>query len=167
MSESSERSCGHSQDWALEGDLKDMVTRPKSIVPITGEPDIDESYIRQQDIVLLKTLLIDRTMTALNGGSPVNIKWAVEDYAKEYPDRTGYGCEDQIALDAISSSDGEDLKVVTPNLDGTVEVRIKSCEGCGKGDVKKHNGVRCRVMDWETGKPVLFMPPFEFKPIEG
>ena len=57
-------------------------------------------------------------------------------------------------------------KVETPNLDGTVEVRIKPCEGCDKGDVKKHDGVRCRVMDWETGKPVLFMPPFEFKPIE-
>ena len=71
-----------------------MAIRPKSIVPIIGEPDIDESYIRQQDVALLKTLLIDRTMTALN------------------------------------------------------------------------DGVRCRVMDWEVGKPVLFMPPFEFKPIE-
>ena len=27
--------------------------------------------------------------------------------------------------------------------------------------------VRCRVMDWEINKPVLFMPPFEFKTIEG
>ena len=36
-----------------------MAIRPKSIVPIVGEPDIDESYIRQQDVVLLKTLLID------------------------------------------------------------------------------------------------------------
>ena len=371
-----------------------MAVRSKSIVPKVGEPDIDESYIRQQDVVVLETLLIDWTMTALNGGSPVNIKWAVDDYLKEYPDRAGYGCEDQIALDAISSSNGKDLKVVTPrvkkrkeeqdrrtaqkaevftpswicneqnnlvdeawfgrkdklfnkpnpdyktgfdfgadypqlrwkatygrhsipflhnkkgrtwkdyvkalrlevscgeapyltsrydtttgkwieprsriglldrklrivteqckkkgpeewlkwaevalqgcygfewqgdnvllarenmlyavieyfcdvfkgrkfpptaarrfaeviswniwqmdgikfvvpntcrgkkvetpNLDGTVEVRVKPCEGCDKGDVKKHNGVRCRVMDWETGTPVLFMPPFEFKPI--
>ena len=71
-----------------------MAIRPKSIVPIIGEPDIDESYIRQQDVALLKTLLIDRTMTALN------------------------------------------------------------------------DGARCRVMDWEVGKPGLFMPPFEFKPIE-
>ena len=93
-----------------------MVTRPKSIVPIIGEPDIDESYIRQQDDVVLKTLLIDRTMTALNGGAEVNIKWAVDDYAKEYPDRTGYGCEDQISIDAISSGDGKDLKVVTPRV---------------------------------------------------
>ena len=373
-----------------------MAGRPKSIVPKIGEPDIDESYIRQQDAFVLETLLIDRTMTALNGGSTVNIKWAVDDYAKEYPDKAGYGCEEQITLGAISSGDGKDLKVVTPrvkkrreeqerrtaqkaevftpswicneqnnlvdeawfgrkdnlfnkpnpdyktgfdfgvdypqlrwkatygrhsipflhnkkgrtwkdyvkalrlevscgeapyltsryntttgkwieprsriglldrklrivteqckkkgpeewlkwaevalqgcygfewqgdnvllarenmlyavieyycdvfkgrkfppatarrfaeiiswniwqmdgikfavpntchevkvetpNLDGTVEVRVKPCEGCDKGDVKKHNGVRCRVMDWETGKPVLFMPPFDFKPIEG
>lgn len=171
-------------------------------MPIIGEPDIDESYIRQQDDVVLKTLLIDRTLTALNGGATVNIKWAVDDYAKEHPDRTGYGCEDQISIDAISSGDGKDLKVVTPRVKkrkeeqerrtaqkaevftpswicneqnnlvdeawfGRVEVRVKPCEGCDKGDVKKHDGVRCRVMDWEINKPVLFMPPFEFKPVEG
>ena len=48
-----------------------MATRPKSIVPIIGEPDIDESYIRQQDSVLLATLLIDRTMTAEHGYSKI------------------------------------------------------------------------------------------------
>ena len=26
--------------------------RPKSIMPKVGEPDIDESYIRQQDVIL-------------------------------------------------------------------------------------------------------------------
>lgn len=373
-----------------------MATRPKSIVPIIGEPDIDESYIRQQDVVVLETLLIDRTMTALNGGSAVNIKWAVDDYVKEFPDKAGYGCDEPITLDAISCEGGRDLKVVTPrvrkrkeeqerrtaqkakvftpswicneqnnlvdeawfgrkdnlfnkpnpdfkagldlgadfpqlrwkatcgrhaipflhnkkgrtwrdyvkalrlevscgeapyltsrydtttgkwieprsrigfldrklrivteqckrkgpeewlkwaevalqgcygfewqgdnvllarenmlyaaieyycdvfrgrefppavalrfaeiiswniwqmdgikfvvpntchevksetpNLDGTFEIRVKPCEGCDRGDAKKHNGIRCRVMDWETGKPVLFMPPFEFKPIAG
>ena len=41
------------------------------------------------------------------------------------------------------------------------------CPGCHSGEVARHNGVRCRVMDWEINKPVLFMPPFEFKPIEG
>ena len=33
--------------------VEDMAIRPKSIVPIIGEPDIDESYIRQQDPVSL------------------------------------------------------------------------------------------------------------------
>ena len=45
-----------------------MMRNLRSIVPIIGEPDVDESYIRQQDVVLLKTLLIDRTMTAANDG---------------------------------------------------------------------------------------------------
>ena len=31
--------------------MKFTATSPKSIVPIIGEPDIDESYIRQQDFV--------------------------------------------------------------------------------------------------------------------
>ena len=44
--------------------------------------------------------------------------------------------------------------------------QMVECPGCHSGDVARHNGVRCRVMDWETGKPVLFMPPFDFKPIE-
>ena len=50
--------------------------RAKSIVPKVGEPDIDESYIRQQDVVVLETLLIDRT---------------------------GYGCEEQMTIGAIAA----------------------------------------------------------------
>lgn len=45
----------------------------------------------------------------------------------------------------------------------------EDCPGCRRnkpGDPTDHNGDRCRIMDWEIGKPVLFMPPFEFKPIE-
>ena len=163
-----------------EGSVKDMAIRPKSIVPIIGEPDIDESYIRQQDVVLLTTLLIDRTMTALNGGTPVNIKWAVDDYAQEYPDRTGYGCEDQKFPPAAARRFAEiiswniwqmdGIKFVVPNTCGKKKDMLGSsieCAGCAKNDVKLHDGVRCRVMDWEIGKPVLFMPPFEFKTIEG
>lgn len=30
------------------------------------------------------------------------------------------------------------------------------CEGCLKSDPKLHNGKKVKVMDWETGKPVLF-----------
>ena len=157
-----------------------MVTRPKSIVPIIGEPDIDESYIRQQDVVVLERLLIDRTMTALNGGVSVNIKWAVDDYAKEYPDRTGYGCEDQKFPPAAARRFAEiiswniwqmdGIKFVVPNTCGKKKDMLGcpiKCAGCVKNDVKLHDGVRCRVMDWEINKPVLFMPPFEFKPVEG
>ena len=44
-----------------------MTIGVKSIEPIVGELDIDESYIRQCDALLLETLLIDWTMTAENG----------------------------------------------------------------------------------------------------
>lgn len=43
---------------------------------------------------------------------------------------------------------------------------IKMCPGCKTGDISKHNGVRCRIMDWDTGNKVLFMPPFDFKNVE-
>lgn len=52
------------------------------------------------------------------------------------------------------------------NLDGSDKRKILPCKGCKNGKVNEHNGVRCRVMDWELNKQVLFMPPFDFKPIE-
>ena len=60
----------------------------------------------------------------------------------------------------------KDEVVEIPNLDGSVERKVLPCKGCKSGKVDEHNGVRCRVMDWEIGKSVLFIPPFEFKPIE-
>lgn len=48
-------------------------------------------------------------------------------------------------------------------FDAPAEERI--CLGCKTGDVARHNGVRCRIMDWQNGEKVLFMPPFNFKPI--
>lgn len=35
-------------------------------------------------------------------------------------------------------------------------VKKQVCEGCLKSDPKLHNGKKVKVMDWETGKPVLF-----------
>ena len=61
------------------------------------------------------------------------------------------------------------IKFVVPNTCGKKMDMLGSpikCAGCAKNDVKLHDGIRCCVMDWEIGKPVLFMPPFEFKTIE-
>ena len=62
------------------------------------------------------------------------------------------------------------IKFVVPNTCGKRKDMLGGsikCVGCVKNDVKLHDGARCRVMDWEINKPVLFMPPFEFKTIEG
>ena len=36
------------------------------------------------------------------------------------------------------------------------EVRIP-CKGCDTDDIRRHNGVYCKIMDWETGKPIRFI----------
>lgn len=46
-----------------------------------------------------------------------------------------------------------------------LEPRMLPCPGCRANDPLRHNGVRCRVMSWETGTQVHFMPPFDFEPI--
>ena len=46
---------------------------------------------------------------------------------------------------------------VSENLFGDKEMKYSFCEGCEKGDIKKHNGVYCLIKDWakkdfKTGK---------------
>lgn len=36
---------------------------------------------------------------------------------------------------------------------------LKPCLGCKKNDIWSHNGDRCKVMDWTTGKVEDFLPP--------
>lgn len=72
-------------------------------------------------------------------------------------------CESEVARkQALAPKQGEFL--VDVKADKKPPQRI--CKGCKSGKVAEHEGIRCRVMDWETGKPVLFMPPFKFEPIE-
>ena len=59
------------------------------------------------------------------------------------------------------------LKFVVPNscrtetkteetLFETIAVS-KECEGCKSGDNRKHNGIYCVIMDWESGRAVRFV----------
>ena len=41
-------------------------------------------------------------------------------------------------------------------LDGTVETHVEECPGCSKKGNRRHFGTYCKVMDWNTGKPVEF-----------
>jgi len=42
-------------------------------------------------------------------------------------------------------------------LFGEVIEHVDKCEGCEKDDVFKHNGIYCRIMDWEKKKTVRFV----------
>lgn len=39
------------------------------------------------------------------------------------------------------------------------EIRIisKACEGCKTKNPKKHNGIYCKIKDWETNKEIRFV----------
>lgn len=59
------------------------------------------------------------------------------------------------------------LKFVVPNSCRTEEIAeedlferrviLKECEGCKKGDDRKHNGIYCNIMDWKTNEIVRFV----------
>ena len=43
------------------------------------------------------------------------------------------------------------------NLDGTVTEQRTPCTGCNKGTMRNHNGIYCRIMDWENSTSVRFV----------
>ena len=52
-------------------------------------------------------------------------------------------CHDDVHIQPSLFGDGE-------------EVRIP-CKGCETDDIRRHNGIYCKIMDWETGKPIRFI----------
>ena len=47
-------------------------------------------------------------------------------------------------------------KVTTTNLFDTIETE-QPCEGCLRGDIRKHNGIYCKIKDWQTGGILKFI----------
>ncbi len=45
----------------------------------------------------------------------------------------------------------------TVDLFGEVTRVEEKCEGCSKGNPKKHNGIYCKIKDWEAGKTLKFV----------
>ena len=56
----------------------------------------------------------------------------------------------------IPNSCHEDVHVEETLFGDGEEVRIP-CKGCQDDDIRRHNGIYCKIMDWETGKPVKFI----------
>ena len=50
----------------------------------------------------------------------------------------------------------EDIEEM-PSLFGDSEQVVTPCKGCETGDIRRHNGIYCKIMDWETGKPVRYI----------
>ncbi len=56
----------------------------------------------------------------------------------------------------IPNSCHDDIEEV-PSLFGDGEQIIRPCKGCETDDIRRHNGIYCKIMDWETGKPVRYI----------
>lgn len=39
----------------------------------------------------------------------------------------------------------------------TQQIEMMPCPGCHRGEPRLHNGIKCRIMDWESRKPILFI----------
>ena len=56
----------------------------------------------------------------------------------------------------IPNSCHEDVHI-EPSLFGDgEEIRIP-CKGCETDDIRRHNGIYCKIMDWETGKAIKYI----------
>ena len=58
-----------------------------------------------------------------------------------------YSCHDEI----------EDDKMIDSPWWGETEKEIIKCKGCTNNDIYKHNGIYCRIKDWETGRVIKFV----------
>ena len=47
--------------------------------------------------------------------------------------------------------------ILSQDLFGNSTFQKMICEGCSKGDIHKHNGFYCKIMDWQAGKPIKFV----------
>ncbi|MEZ7884255.1 MAG: restriction endonuclease subunit M [Bacteroidales bacterium] len=48
-------------------------------------------------------------------------------------------------------------KITTYNLFGEVEVSVQLCDGCSKNNIHQHNGIYCKIKDWQTGGTLKFV----------
>ena len=44
-----------------------------------------------------------------------------------------------------------------PVLFGEGYVKVTQCPGCKNKDFHTHNGIYCKIMDWEINKPITFI----------
>ena len=56
----------------------------------------------------------------------------------------------------IPNSCHDDVHVEESLFGDANEVRIP-CKGCDTDNIRHHNGIYCKIMDWETGKPIRYI----------
>ena len=60
-------------------------------------------------------------------------------------------------LKGVIPNSCSDHMIITYNLFGEADEAVIKCGGCQKNDIKKHNGIYCKIKDWQTGRTLKFV----------
>ena len=60
-------------------------------------------------------------------------------------------------LKGVIPNSCHDLVEEIPSLFGDSEKIVTHCRGCETEDIRHHNGIYCKIMDWDIGKPVRYI----------
>ena len=82
--------------------------------------------------------------------------YPIKEYLREIAEILSWNIWQMDGLKFVIPNSCHNSKVVNYTLFGE-ETHEEVCEGCKKNNPKKHNGIYCYVMDWETNKKVKFV----------
>ena len=60
-------------------------------------------------------------------------------------------------LKGVTPNSCGNRQITTYNLFGEAETSVQLCEGCQKNNFHKHNGIYCKIKDWQTGETLKFV----------
>ncbi len=80
-----------------------------------------------------------------------------KDQAREIAEIISWNFWQMDGLKGVIPNSCHDSVDEIPSLFGDSEKVISPCPGCEKDDIHKHNGIYCKIMDWETGKPIKYI----------
>lgn len=82
--------------------------------------------------------------------------YPIKEYLREIAEILSWNIWQMDGLKFVIPNSCHNSTVVNYTLFGE-ETHEEVCEGCKKNNPKKHNGIYCYVMDWETNKKVKFV----------
>lgn len=80
-----------------------------------------------------------------------------EEYLKEYANIISWNIWQMDGLKGVVPCSCHDIKVVSEAMFGEPQITVTPCPGCKHKDIKRHNGIKCKIMDWEIMEPIEFI----------
>lgn len=78
-----------------------------------------------------------------------------EDVVLEFAKIIAWNIWQMDGIKCVVPNSCENYTRIVDTLFGAVS-EAKRCDGCNKKTIENHNGIYCKIMDWEKHKPILF-----------